>query len=340
MAYIAQITADDENRRLDRILRKALPNLPLSAIHKMLRKGQIYIDGKPVPASFKPQAGSMLEIPGLAAETPETSPDARIKVSSPRLQSISRVPSLDILFENEALMFINKKPGIPIHGDDSLDRAVQSYLQPHLPPSLSFKPGPLHRLDQGTSGIIAFSKNLTGAQRFSEALREQRLEKWYITILQGYIRSPVQWKDLLIRDRDRGMSRIAVQTEAGKEALTTVYPLFQTRYPQNPATLVLIKLGTGRTHQIRAQAAGHGYPLLGDIRYKAKRKPHPWLLHAYALAGLDSLQLELPESIQAPLRDHQFALMERLFAEAEQRLFIKRLRKTPPLSDLLDAIIK
>lgn len=340
MAYTAQITADDQNRRLDRILRKALPNLPLSAIHKMLRKGQVYIDGQPVSASFKPQAGSMLEIPGLAAETSETPPDARIKVSSPRLQSISTVPSLDILFENEALMFINKEPGIPVHGNNSLDRAVQSYLQPQLPPSLSFKPGPLHRLDQGTSGIIAFSKNLAGAQRFSEALREHRLEKWYITVLQGHVIKPVQWNDVLLRDKSRGISRIAAETETGKEALTTVYPLFQCGDPQHPATLVLIKLGTGRTHQIRAQAASHGYPILGDTRYGAQRQNRPWLLHAYALAGLDSLQLAIPETIQAPLKDRQFALLENVCTEAEQRLFIKRLRKTPPLSDLLDAIMK
>jgi hypothetical protein len=64
------------------------------------------------------------------------------------------------------------------------------------------------------------------------------------------------------------------------------------------------------------------------------------LLHAYALAGLDSLQLAIPETILAPLKDRQFALLENVCTEAEQRLFIKRLRKTPPLSDLLDAIMK
>ncbi|AEJ19420.1 RluA family pseudouridine synthase [Gracilinema caldarium] len=343
MAFTAQITENDQNRRLDRIVRKALPQLPLSAIHKMFRKGQVYIDGKPVPASFKPQLGSILEIPELVAETPQKIPITRGKVSKAppvRLQSTDKGPSFQILFENEALLFINKEAGIPVHGKDSLALAVQTYLGPKLSPSLSFRPGPLHRLDQGTSGIITFSKNLMGAQCFSIALREHRLEKWYVALLQGCMTEPAQWTDTLIRDQNRRMSNLVSETDAGKQAITRVYPLFHTAHTHNPATLVFIKLETGRTHQIRVQAAHHGYPLLGDIKYGAKKQARPWVLHAYTLAGLGRLDLGLPDSIQAPLPDVQVIYLKTLFTEIKQRLFIQRLQETTPITDLLGAIIK
>jgi len=79
MAYTAQITQDDQNRRLDRILRKAFPGLPLSAIHRMIRKGQVHIDGMSMPASFKPQAGSILEIHGLDTEKQASLPGLGLK---------------------------------------------------------------------------------------------------------------------------------------------------------------------------------------------------------------------------------------------------------------------
>ena len=339
MAYIAQITLDDQNRRMDRILRKALPNLPLSAIHKMFRKGHVHIDGKPVSPSFKPQAGSLLEIHGPADEDIAKKAAAQPLMLTQHEYTPQKSPSLDILFENEALLFINKKAGIPVHGNRSLDEAVQGYLKTRLPQSLSFRSGPLHRLDQGTSGIITFSKSLLGAQRFSEALREHRLEKWYVTVFQGIISETVEWNDVLYRDKNQGISRIAREMEPGKEAHTTVYPLFHHRGAQNTATLVLIKLKTGRTHQIRAQAAAHGHPLLGDSRYGSPKQYNPWFLHAYALAGLDSLQLAIPETIQAPLKELQLSWLEKLFTEKDQEFFIKRLQKTPPLKDLLNAII-
>lgn len=333
MAYTAQITQNDQNRRMDRILRKALPELPLSAIHKLLRKGQVYIDGKPVDASFKPQAGSVLEISSLEVEIQR-------KADTEKHISIPELSPLDILYEHEALLFINKKPGIPVHGKHSLDEAVQGYLKSKLPPSLSFKSGPLHRLDQGTSGIIAFSKNLAGAQRFSEALRQHRLSKWYLAILQGTMTEPVQWNDVLLRDQEQHRSLVSHTASGGKEARTTLYPLFYNPHPQKRFTLVLINLGTGRTHQIRVQAASHGYPLAGDIKYGAKKQAEPWFLHAYALGGLGTLNLGLPNEIQAPLSKSQLNLLKSIFSEPAQLLFLERLYQTPPIKDLLDAIIK
>ncbi|MCA1951189.1 MAG: RluA family pseudouridine synthase [Treponema sp.] len=330
MAYTAQITPDDQNRRLDRILRKAFPSLPLSAIHKMIRKGQVHIDGKPVSASFKPQAGSVLEIPAL---------DIALKESTAPRQHKERGIPLSILFENEALLCINKKRGIPVHGEKSVDEAVLAYLKPKLPPSLSFKPGPLHRLDQGTSGILFFSKNIRGAQAFSEGLREHRFAKWYLAVLQGHVTEAAQWDDVILRNREQGLSHIDKDAMEGKRATTTVYPILHNRDSHTAATLVCIKLGTGRTHQIRVQAAHHGFPLLGDIKYGAKKQPFPWLLHAYEMDGLETLHLSLPAALRAPLWPDQLALLQRLFPEKEQHLFFQRLEQTPPLLSLLDAII-
>ncbi|MDR3146070.1 MAG: RluA family pseudouridine synthase, partial [Treponema sp.] len=165
--------ADDDGRRLDRIVRRALPELPLSAIHRLFRQGRILLDGVPAAPDRRVRAGQVIGFPGDAASRRGNRfPEAKDPPES-------RLPPLDILRETPDLLFLNKPAGILVHGPGSLDAGVRAYLGPKRSPSLSFRPGPLHRLDKPAGGVIVFSASLAGARYFSALLREGRIVKRY-----------------------------------------------------------------------------------------------------------------------------------------------------------------
>jgi 23S rRNA pseudouridine955/2504/2580 synthase len=198
---------------------------------------------------------------------------------------------------------LNKPAGLAVHGPASLETMVRTYLAKRLPPSLSFRPGPMHRLDTPTSGIILFSTTLKGAQYFSALIRERQVKKQYLALVDGNLRAPTRWEDMLIRDRSAGKTRVAEEQDgAAQDAETAVFPLAAA----SGYSLILAAIHTGRTHQIRAQAAFHGHPLAGDRKYGGSFQPGGLLLHAYTLefpAAGDTKGLGLPEILKAPLPD-------------------------------------
>jgi 23S rRNA pseudouridine955/2504/2580 synthase len=166
-----------------------------------------------------------------------------------------------------------------VHGRGSLAEAVEAAYRGRVEPSLSFTPGPLHRLDRNTSGLLVFGKTLVGAREFSRLLREGRIIKIYWAILEGVLEGEETWEDALVRENR--ITRIAGEGEGGAGALCRIRPLAV----RGGRTLGEIRLDTGRTHQIRAQAAGRGHPLAGDSKYGA-REGGGYFLHAR--------QLEIP----------------------------------------------
>jgi len=323
--------ADDNGRRLDRILRKALRDLPLSAIHRLLRTGSVLVDGKTAPADFRVQCGQTITVKVSDDFTPE-------KAQKAQMASGLILPEI-ILYEGEGLLILNKPEGITVHGRESLADWVLNYLKPKIPPSLSFRPGPLHRLDKPSSGIIVFSTSLEGARFFSAILRERKVVKRYLAIVEGVIKKGEVWTDELVRDHKRKKTfraktgnkipGSADTTEQAKTALTRVSPL---AYNQN-CTLILAVIETGRTHQIRAQAAEHGHPLLGDKKYGSlgtKGQAFPasessydnnFLLHAWRMEFPENTPL--PRSIEAPLSERFREKIRELFKLSDKDLLFK-----------------
>ncbi|GHV87660.1 RNA pseudouridine synthase [Spirochaetia bacterium] len=305
---------DDNGRRLDRILRKALPDMPLSLIHRLLRTGRVLVDGTAAGADCRVPAGARICVqdagPGGGRRTDGSAkletcvhgclaPEAA-KNKSTRLPDRSGTPHAGgpipaIIWQGAGLLAVNKPAGIAVHGSDrrstdrrsidrrsteSLDTQVQAYLAGKLPPSLSFKPGPLHRLDKPTSGIVVFSVTLEGAQIFTALLRERQLRKRYIALADGCIEKAETWEESLIRDRQQEKTfPAATNTPGAKPALTRALPLAVTRR----YSLIMLEIETGRTHQIRAQAAFHGHPLSGDRKYGGAPFSGGLLLHAWSL---------------------------------------------------------
>ena len=275
-----QTGPNDTMRRLDRILRKALPDLPLSLIHRLLRQGKILVNNKRAQMQERIPAGALIQIPDIAhcpSPTPHSPPP------------IPQLPAMEILRQDSNLLILNKPAGIAVHGPESLDTQVQQYLAGHLcqaeNASLSFRPGPLHRLDKPTSGIVVFSASLEGARNFSLLMREGKIQKYYLAVAEGCLDTAETWQDTLVRDSNR--KRTAVVADSAQEnsvsALTTVQPLAASvGTHKDQYTLILAQPHSGRTHQIRAQAAFHGHPLMNDRKYSARRAspfPVPYSQH-------------------------------------------------------------
>ena len=322
--------ADDDGRRLDRLLRKALRDLPLSAIHRLLRQGRIRVNGETAAPARRVRAGETITIEESHGKTtapspPRFAPSALPPRREPKVQCEKRSGTvlqkaegnLEILFEGSGLLVLNKPAGLAVHGGDGsnaphLAGQVLSWLAPKLPPSLSFKPGPLHRLDKPSSGVIAFSTNIQGARLFSAMMRERTIKKLYLALVQGSITEAETWQDELSRDRDMKKTFAGGQHGGKRQtAVTKVRPLAQNA----GCTLLLAEIETGRPHQIRAQAAARGHPLLGDTKYGARSSPNGgFLLHAWRMEfPADAPLPALPERIEAPLPEYFSAKIRELF---------------------------
>ena len=274
---------NDEGRRLDRILRKALPDHPLPLIHRLLRRKLVFIDGKPAKAQDRVCSGVKISIPSLK-DVPKTAPP------NPSL------PSPAIVWEGPGLIAVNKPAGLEAHGKKSLDEMVRSFLSDKISPSLSFKPGPLHRLDKPSSGIVVFSTNIDGARIFSALMREQKVKKTYLAVVEGNVEKEEVWEDALVRDREIKKTFVAPE---GKNAVTAIKPLAC----KGGYSLVIAQIATGRTHQIRAQAAARGHPLAGDKKYGGQGKDGLFL-HAWKLEFLEySIEAPPPEAFKKKISE-------------------------------------
>lgn len=281
---IFYIDEDDSGRRLDRVIRKFLEKASLSLIYSAIRKGKIRVNGKKEKGAYLTQKGDKIEMDlSLFALTGSGGEShTNFLVSKP-----------DVLLKTDDLLFINKKAGELVHGEKSLCEAVSKYFPPKEK-SLSFKIGALHRLDKDTSGILAFSQSLKGAQDFSKALQERKIGKLYIGITEG--------KPAL----NEFKSRID-----GKKCLCLLKVLEFSK--KENLSLVLFNLITGRKHQIRIQCSQFGTPLLNDKKYGSKQqkvfsenlpKKITYFLHAYKLTFKESFSDKLPKEITAPLPEN------------------------------------
>ncbi|MDR3019509.1 MAG: RluA family pseudouridine synthase [Treponema sp.] len=294
---------NDKGRRVDRVLRKALPEHPLPLLHRLLRQGKVFVNGKPVKAQSRLDSGVKISIPSLKNENiaPLSAP-----LSAPLADSYETTINIpQIIWQGEGLIAFYKPSGLAVHGDNSLDTQVRILLSGKLPPSLSFTPGPLHRLDKPSSGIVVFSTSIDGARTFSSLMRERKIKKTYLAIMEGNVEKEEIWEDALVRDKEKKTTFVSQQDSAGKTAVTKIIPLATA----NGLTFAQVEITTGRTHQIRAQAAFHGHPLLGDQKYGSTVKhgkagrAGSFFLHAWKLEFLDTIiEAPLPQAFSEKIK--------------------------------------
>jgi 23S rRNA pseudouridine955/2504/2580 synthase len=292
------VREDDSGRRIDRILRKMFPSLSLAFIFKMIRKGSVRIGGKKTRVGAQVRTGDEILVSMKALPLPRE--EKRISNTGRASEAIERI----VVFENDGVLAIDKPFGVLVHGPESLDTLVRSYLSGARPISLSFTPGPLHRLDRNTTGIILFAKNLKASQEISLAFRNKLCTKYYVTVCRGKIIGEKYWEDRIERDKNAKRTVPAGSKDA-RIAVTEAIPIAY----GNGLTLAICIISGGMTHQIRAQAALHGHALDGDAKYGGGRGRY--YLHAAAVSfapdtgfGLGNLLCEIPQAMQKYLNEN------------------------------------
>ena len=297
---------DDDGRRFDRVIRIFLDNKSLAEIYKLLRKGLIKLNHKKAKPDSHISQGDVISIAAFLLD------EKADNMNYPASQNISsQNTKLNIVFENEHLLILDKPYNKTVHGDkDGLYRDVENYYKskPHKDnSSISFRPGPLHRLDRLTSGLIVFSMSLEGARWFSSGIKNHTISKKYYGLAQGKIQNDENWCDKLTdggetEDGFYTVKEAVSGADDGVEAITIVHPLAYGKYHNTEVTLAEYAIKTGRKHQIRAQSMLHSHPLLGDTAYGAKKinSSREFYLQAYELSFPEN-ELGLPPFIRLPL---------------------------------------
>lgn len=310
--------ADDAGRRLDRVLRRVLKSLPLAAIYGALRRGRIVVNGHRAEPDYRIAAGDRIGLDPDIASLVERRASPGPSVERTESEDMASLAPL-LLLATDDLLFLNKPAGDLVHGPDSIEERVRRALRQTAARSLGFSPGPLHRLDRNTSGLIVFPRSVRGAQVFSACLRERSLKKHYLALLEGKLSRAEVWEDNLERDRERRLTRV-VSPPSGRPALTRAAPLFC----DGRRTLALLAIETGITHQIRAQSAARRLPLLGDAKYGGTPSPEGYLLHALSIE-FDALPLpDLPRRVVAPLPSTAWSRLERLFPGIDLKSIVEQ----------------
>lgn len=283
------IHKNDENQRLDKYLKKYLKEAPGSFIYKMLRKKNIVLNGKKADGTEKLSAGDEVKL--FLAE------DTLVKFTGEG-QSLSEVKfpvkkDLEVLFEDENLLIINKPAGELSQKAEAKDVSMNEYALGYLQEkgditeeSLKvFKPSVCNRLDRNTSGILIVAKTYQAAREFGAALSQRSVRKYYQCIVKGEVKKAEKIDGFLWKDEKT--NKVEIYKTLKKDA-AEIHTAYQPLKHKDGLTLLEVHLITGRTHQIRAHLRSSGHPILGDPKYGDRKLSKKYgvkyqLLHACRL---------------------------------------------------------
>ncbi len=304
---------NDAGKRLDRVLRRHFPRLALNGVYRLIRRGRVKVNGRRVGIDFRLSPGDRIVVPA------DVSVFARTVAPADRAAAAALIEKLT-LFQNDHVLALNKPAGTVSHGPGSIDEVVAAAFA-GTDDSLSFRPGPAHRLDRDTTGVQLWSLSLVGARELARLFHSRRVMKIYCALVAGRLDSSEEWEDRLERDREFGKTLAAAADGPGLTALTSMRPVFSgDRY-----SLVLFLPKTGRTHQLRFQSSRHGHPLPGDVKYGGAPDRSRFLLHSLGLA-VASETLGLPPLV-APLDDFGRETVASLFGKGAVAEIYRRCRE-------------
>jgi len=251
-----EVAADDAGQRIDNFLLRHLKNVPRSRVYRLLRKGEVRVNGKRARPEYRVAAGDRVRIPPVRVEA------ERRTLRAP--DSLLRTIRGAIVHEDAELLVINKPPGIAVHGGSGEDFGVIEALRLDRPDeTLELA----HRLDRETSGCLLVARKRSSLRELHRLMREGLVEKHYLALLAGSWQLGRKRIDVpLATRRLQGGERVVKADAGGKESATRFEPVqFFKR-----ATLMDVAIETGRTHQIRVHAAHAGHPVAGDPKYGDK----------------------------------------------------------------------
>ena len=264
------INKNDAGQRLDRFVGKTVPLLPNSLAQKYIRLKRIKVGGKSAKREYKLSVGDTVQmyINDEFFEKPDEK-NSYLKITA---------PALDLVYEDDNLLLVNKQAGVLCHSDSGYDYGtmvarIQAYLyqkgewRPRH--ENTFTPALCNRIDRNTSGIIIAAKNAETLRIINEKLKLREIDKYYLAAVHGTPGPPSgKLEGNIFKDSVKNMVFITKNSRPGTKTASMEYKTIATA---GKLTLLECRLITGRTHQIRAQLADFGHPLLGDGKYGSER---------------------------------------------------------------------
>lgn len=309
------IRENEAGQRLDKYLRKLLPDAPGSFIYKMLRKKNIVLNSQKATGAEHLSAGDEV-VCFLADETF----DKFARSSKETIEELKRVPvqpAFSVVYEDEDTLIINKPAGMLSQKARESDVSANEHIIAYLLESgtlkeedlRTFRPSICNRLDRNTSGLLMAGKTLRGLQRLSAELKSRSMQKYYRCLVKGDILEKNVQKGYLLKDERENAVSVFKNGAPNRKYIETAYDPVE-RF--GDYTFVEVHLITGRSHQIRAHLASLGHPVIGDPKYGDERQNrifekkadvHRQLLHAYRVHFSDGREVlaDLPQDFETAL---------------------------------------
>lgn len=273
------IGSNDANQRLDKFVLKAAKNLPQALLYKYIRLKRIKVNSKRSEIAYRLCEGDNVQM-YLNDEF----------FAEGEASFLTAPAQVDVIFEDENLLIVDKKPGLVVHEDDegtadTLIARILHYLynKGEYDPEVenSFAPALCNRLDRNTGGIVIAAKNAPALRILNEKIKEREIQKNYLCIVHGRMEQKAGTLEGFL-EKDKGERKVYIheKQQKGDLAVKTKYRVLG---ESGPLSLLEAELITGRTHQIRAHFASIGHPLLGDGKYGTNELNRPYGLKSQAL---------------------------------------------------------
>jgi 23S rRNA pseudouridine955/2504/2580 synthase len=303
-----EVGEDGAGQRIDNFLLKRLKGVPKSHVYRILRSGEVRVNKGRAAADRRLELGDSVRVPP-------------IRVAEPKDEAAVPAREFAVVFEDEALLVIDKPAGVAVHGGSGVDFGVIEQVRKARPTAKFLELA--HRLDRETSGLLAIGKKRAALTRLHDLFRDGGIDKRYFALVRG------RWRDKLRNVRlplhkfltAEGERRVRVDPE-GKEAHSVMRLKGRWSTPMGEFSLLEVELRTGRTHQIRVHLAHLGFPILGDEKYGDFALNKDLQKAGLKRMFLHAASMRLPH----PVSGEKLSLAAPLPAELEK--FIERLGKS------------
>ncbi len=302
-----EATEGDVGQRLDNFLMRVLRAVPKSHIYRVLRKGEVRVNGKRAKPETRLVLGDRVRIPPIRLDDKP--------VATKPSSSLQNYITQTIIHEDDDLLIINKPAGVAVHGGSGLAFGVIEALRAARPELTELELA--HRIDRDTSGVLLIAKRRAVLRQLHAELRDREMDKVYLALLWGKwtLGRKVLNVPLLTNQKQGGERMVRVHPE-GQQSISTFIP---EQHFGRWATLMRVEIGTGRTHQIRVHSAYAGHPVAGDEKYGDKAGNDAlrhfglrrMFLHAHSL-GFTHPRTGERFTITAPLSDELAAVLKQL----------------------------